>query len=161
MVDNQRTDDLRLLYRCFSRREANLTCIVNEMSRYIEDEGEKIITNKDNLADSQKFTQAVLDFKDNMDQQVAFCFSSNIKFERGRDDSFRNFLNKDVIDSNLVPNFFALYLNNFLSKDCQGKTAGEIDTQLKKVIRIFCCFNERDKFVKECENQLHLRLLNK
>lgn len=61
----------------------------------------------------------------------------------------------------MAPNYIALYLNNYLSKDCQGKTAGEIDDQLQKVIRIFCCLNQRDKFVKECENQLHFRLLNK
>lgn len=55
----------------------------------------------------------------------------------------------------------AAYLNNFLIKDCQGKTAQEQDELLSSVIRLFCCLSERDTFVKNCEHYLHLRLLNK
>ena len=157
MVDNQLSDDLHLLYKCFARREANLTCIVEEMNRYIKENGKAIITDEENVKDAIKFTQSLLDFKARMDRQIQFCFNSNIKFEKGRDLSFMEFMNQ----SQQPPYHMAAYLNNFLIKDCQGKTAQECDELLSSVIRLFCCLQERDTFVKNCEHYLHLRLLNK
>lgn len=49
-----------------------------------------------------------------MDRQIQFCFNSNIKFEKGRDLSFMEFMNQ----SQQPPYHMAAYLNNFLIKDC-------------------------------------------
>lgn len=43
MVDNQRSDEMLMLYRCFSRQEGNLTVIVNCLNNYIEICGAKIV----------------------------------------------------------------------------------------------------------------------
>ena len=56
MVDNQLEDNLRILYRCFSRREENLGCIVAEMSNYIEKFGTNIINDEELQKDPLKFT---------------------------------------------------------------------------------------------------------
>lgn len=42
-----------------------------------------------------------------------------------------------------------------------GKSTKEIDKCLTGIVRIFCCLNDRDVFIKELENFLHYRLLNK
>lgn len=75
MVDNQKQEDLRLLYRCFSRRPENLNCIVDEMNRYIEENGKTIISDEENIKDPIKFTDRLLDFKSRMDKQISYCFN--------------------------------------------------------------------------------------
>jgi hypothetical protein len=70
MVDNQLSEDLRLLYKCFARREQNLTCIVEEMNRYIKENGKAIISDEDNQKDAIKFTERLLEFKARMDRQI-------------------------------------------------------------------------------------------
>lgn len=68
MIDNQLSEDLRLLYRCFARREANLTCIVEENNRYIEENGKALVNDEENVKDPIKFTERLLDFKSRMDK---------------------------------------------------------------------------------------------
>lgn len=116
MVTNMLSDDLRLLYRCFARREANLTCIVEEMSKYIITEGDKVVNDADNVKDPVKYTEALIEFKDRIDKQISYCFNSDMKFERGRDDSFREFLNKCPNP----PRYLANFLNNFMIKASVG-----------------------------------------
>lgn len=107
MVDNRLEDNLRILYRCFSRREANLLCIVEEMNAYIRKEGEKIMADEEKAKDPIAFAKALLDFKKEMDRQIAYCFNSDAKFEKGRDMSFQQFLNT----SQLPSLYLAIYLN--------------------------------------------------
>lgn len=66
MIDNQKQDDLRLLYKCFVRREANLKCIVEELKRFIKDEGAKITSDDQNLKNAIKMVNSLLEFQDNM-----------------------------------------------------------------------------------------------
>lgn len=66
MIDNQKQDDLRLLYKCFVRREANLKCIVEELKRFIKDEGAKITSDDQNLKNAIKMVDSLLEFQDNM-----------------------------------------------------------------------------------------------
>lgn len=56
MVDNQRQDELLMLYRCFSRQEGNLTVVVQCLQNYIEVNGAKIVQDATNLADPILFT---------------------------------------------------------------------------------------------------------
>jgi hypothetical protein len=157
MVNNQLSDDLRLLYRCFSRREANLTCIVEQMKAYIVETGKTIVEDKENIKDPIKYTTACLNFKDQMDKQISYCFNSDMKFERGRDESFTHFLN----ETSLPPKHFANYINNYLTKDCVGKSNQDIELVLSQIIRLFCCLHDRDWFIKESEHHYKQRLLSK
>lgn len=157
MVTNMLSDDLRLLYRCFARREANLTCIVEEMKKYIITEGDKVVNDADNVKDPVKYTEALIEFKDRIDKQISYCFNSDMKFERGRDDSFREFLNKCPNP----PRYLANFLNNFMIKASVGLSNQEIEVKLTQVMRLFCCLNDRDIFTDACAHFYHLRLLNK
>jgi hypothetical protein len=49
MVDNQKTEELMLLYRCFSRNESNLVVIIQCLNNYIEITGQKIVEDTKNL----------------------------------------------------------------------------------------------------------------
>lgn len=67
MIDNQRSDELLLLYNCFSRDEKNLTVIVDCLKKYIETQGKKIIEDPENVANPMLYTQKVLAFKEQID----------------------------------------------------------------------------------------------
>jgi len=82
------------------------------MNEYIETQGSKIIDDKKNIENPILFTQMLLDFKGNMDKQISYCFNSDIKFEKGRDSSFQNFLNK----SKHPPQFMAIFIDDFMTK---------------------------------------------
>ena len=43
MIENGRSDELKLLYKCFSREESNLGRVIHCMNEYIETYGTKII----------------------------------------------------------------------------------------------------------------------
>jgi hypothetical protein len=43
MIENGRSDELKLLYKCFSREESNLGPIIHILNEYIETTGTKII----------------------------------------------------------------------------------------------------------------------
>jgi len=48
------------------------------------------------LADPIVFTQKLLDFKQEIDAMIEHSFTNNIKFEKGRDTSFQNFMNMNA-----------------------------------------------------------------
>lgn len=157
MIDNQRSDELLLLYNCFSRDEKNLTVIVDCLKKYIETQGKKIIEDPENVANPMLYTQKVLAFKEQIDQLIIYSFKSNIKFEKGRDQSFQNFLNESIH----APNYIATFTDNELTTGIIGQSSQEIEKRITAIVRIFCCLNDRDLFLKELENFLHFRLLNK
>jgi hypothetical protein len=99
----------------------------------------------------------LLVFKKEIDDLIEYSFNSNIKFEKGRDLSFQNFLNQ----SKFAPKYMATYTDNMLKKGIMGKNTQEVDKMLSSVVRLFCCLNDRDIFIKELENFLHYRLLDK
>lgn len=88
MIENSRSDELKLLYKCFSREETNLSRVIHCLNDYIEQHGGKIITDEALLHDPCEFTQKLLDFKKEVDTLIGYAFNNNIKFEKGRDTSF-------------------------------------------------------------------------
>ena len=71
--------------------------------------------------------------------------------------SFQNFLNQ----SDSSPNYIANYTDNELKKGIIGKSTNEVEKQLTAIVKIFCCLHDRDIFIKNLEEFLHFRLLNK
>lgn len=43
MIENGRSDELKLLYKCFVREESNLSRVIHCLNDYIEQYGTKII----------------------------------------------------------------------------------------------------------------------
>lgn len=68
------------MYQVFSRVDSTLKYIILKMNDYIQQEGNKIIQNKDLLQDPIKFTQALLDFKHEMDELIKVSFKNDMKF---------------------------------------------------------------------------------
>ena len=93
MIENNKGDDLALMYKCFVREDTNLGVIIHCLCEYTESLGNKYVEDVTLTADPCAFTQKLLDFKKEVDSMIEYSFSNNIKFEKGRDTSFQNFMN--------------------------------------------------------------------
>lgn len=63
MFEQDKTDELKLMYDVFSRSKHCVDFIIVQMNDFIQMEGTKIISNAENLKDPVKFTQELLNFK--------------------------------------------------------------------------------------------------
>ena len=59
------------------------------MNPFILDVGKELVTNEENLKDPLKFTQALLDFKKQMDDLIVYAFNNDMLFQKARDASFQ------------------------------------------------------------------------
>lgn len=105
MIENKRSDELQLLYKCFVREDTNLGVVIHCLSEYIENLGNKYVNDQTLCADAQAFTQKLLDFKKEIDTLIEYSFLNNIKFEKGRDTSFQNFMNSNPQTPASIANF--------------------------------------------------------
>lgn len=144
MIENSRQDELKLLYKCFSREESNLGRVIHCLNDYIETYGSKIISDEALLNDPCEFTQKLLNFKKEVDNLIGYAFNNNIKFEKGRDTSFQNFMNV----SPSTPSYIANYTDRELKQGIQGLSNEEVDNRLSEIVRLFCCLHGRDIYIK-------------
>ena len=132
------------MYRIFRRVDSTLKYIIQKMQPYIEGRGEKIVTDDSNLKDPVEFTAKLLAFKAEIDVMVEKSFQNDIKFQKNRDVSFQNFMNK----ASLTPHFIAAYCDNEFKKGLKGVNESETNARLDAIIRLFCCLHGRDIFIK-------------
>ncbi len=86
------------------------------MQPYIEARGEKIVSDENLQKDPVEFTQKLLAFKAEIDNMVEKSFLNDIRFQKNRDVSFQNFMNK----CSLTPYYMASYCDNELKKGLKG-----------------------------------------
>ena len=157
MFKHKKLEELALMYRVFKRVESTLKYILAEMGPYIEGRGEVIIKDEALLKDPIEFTKKLLALKQEMDEMVEQSFENDIKFQKNRDMSFQNFMNK----CQHTPHYIASYCDNEFRRGLKGVSEAETENRLDAIIRLFCCLHARDVFVRSYTKFLSLRLLNK
>lgn len=80
MFQNKKFDELALLFRIFKRVDSTIKFIITKMAPYIEQRGEKIVTDEALLKDPIEFTKQLLDLKAEMDDMVEKSFQNDIRF---------------------------------------------------------------------------------
>jgi hypothetical protein len=78
-----------------------------------------------------------------MDVMVSESFKNDIKFQKGRNNSFMNFMN----ECEQTPSYIAHFTDFDLKKGFKGATEDDIDSRLSAVVRLFCCLHGRDVFI--------------
>jgi hypothetical protein len=94
MFNEKKVEQLTKMYAVFQRVEKTLSYVIDEMNPYIVNEGSKIVMNEAHQNDPIKFTELLLAFKEQMDSLIQDAFKNDIKFQKSRDMSFQNFMNK-------------------------------------------------------------------
>lgn len=127
------------------------------MNPYIAQEGGKIISDTDNLADPNKFTLQLLDFKAQMDDLIEKSFLNDMRFQKARDFAFQEFMN----NCDKTPHYIAIYTDGQFKKGLNQISIDEVEKKLEAIVRLFCCLHGRDTFIASYTALLANRLLNK
>jgi len=115
------------------------------------------VKNEENLKDPIKYTTKLLQLKEEIDDMIAKAFNNDIRFQKNRDQSFQDFMNKQ----DKTPHFIAFYCDNEFKKGFKSLADHEIEVKLGAIVRLFCCLHGRDQFISSYSNLLAQRLLNK
>ncbi|XP_071069526.1 cullin-4B-like [Dasypus novemcinctus] len=153
LLDENRTEDLSLLYQLFSRVECGVQVLLHHWIDYIKKIGSTIVTNpeKDNT-----MIQELLDFKDKIDFIIDTSFLKNEKFIVAMKEAFETFINKRP---NKPAELLAKYIDSKLRAGNKEATDEELEELLDKIIIIFRFIYGKDVFEAFYKKDLAKRLL--
>ena len=95
MFQNNRLKELKLMYNVFKRDDSLLEFVIEKMGPYIEFRGEAITSDNQIMNDPVAFTKKLIELRTEIDLMLRESFdANNVLFQRCRDNSFANFMNK-------------------------------------------------------------------
>ena len=186
MIDNDRAEDLTILYQLISRVDKNKTPLmgplqnrVMELGLEIEQtlkstdfslppagapgaEGEEAAKTQTLSAAAQqtaaaiKWVDDVLHLKDKFDNFWTTCFDRDIMIQSAVTKSFSDFINMFHRSSEFV----SLFIDDNLKRGIRGKTEAEVDVVLDKAIVLLRYLTDRDMFERYYQKHLARRLLH-
>jgi hypothetical protein len=80
MFEQGKVDQLKMMFKVFSRASRCTDYIVTQMNDFIQMEGTKIVSNIENTKDPVKFTMELLKFKKTIDDMIIYSFENEMKF---------------------------------------------------------------------------------
>jgi len=123
MFNEKKVDQLQLMYYVFNQIDTTIKFIIEKMKPYINKEGLKIVKNEENLKDPLKFSAKLLQFKAEIDDLIVKSFSNNMLFQKSRDSSFQEFMNK----CDKTSHFLAFYCDNEFKRGFKQMSEEDID----------------------------------
>uniref|UniRef100_A0A915HMC9 Cullin-4 n=1 Tax=Romanomermis culicivorax TaxID=13658 RepID=A0A915HMC9_ROMCU len=153
LLQENRLQDLRLLYDLLSRVKNGLVELKNSFSVYVKKVGHCLVMD---LERDKTMVQDLLDFKDKMDRILSECFCQNEKFAQGLRDSFEYFVNQR---SNKPAELIAKFLDTKLRSGNKEATEEELDRLMDKLMVLFRFIHGKDVFEAFYKKDLAKRLL--
>ncbi|XP_045708163.1 cullin-4B isoform X5 [Phyllostomus hastatus] len=137
LLDENRIQDLSLLYQLFSRVRGGVQVLLQQWIEYIKAFGSTIVINPEK---DKTMVQELLDFKDKVDHIIDICFLKNEKFINAMKEAFETFINKRP---NKPAELIAKYVDSKLRAGNKEATDEELEKMLDKIMIIF-------RFIYEC-----------
>ncbi|KAL7979496.1 hypothetical protein Chor_004654 [Crotalus horridus] len=137
LLDENRIQDLSLLYQLFSRVKNGVQALLQQWIEYIKAFGSTIVINPEK---DKTMVQELLDFKDKVDHIIDICFLKNEKFVNAMKEAFETFINKRP---NKPAELIAKYVDSKLRAGNKEATDEELEKMLDKIMIIF-------RFIYEC-----------
>uniref|UniRef100_A0AAR2LYD5 Cullin family profile domain-containing protein n=1 Tax=Pygocentrus nattereri TaxID=42514 RepID=A0AAR2LYD5_PYGNA len=137
LLDENRIQDLSLLYQLFSRVRGGVQVLLQHWIEYIKAFGSTIVINPEK---DKTMVQELLDFKDKVDSIIDVCFMKNEKFVNAMKEAFETFINKRP---NKPAELIAKYVDSKLRAGNKEATDEELEKMLDKIMIIF-------RFIYEC-----------
>ncbi|KAI1498815.1 putative cullulin 3 [Biscogniauxia marginata] len=183
MIDNDRIEDLSILYQLVSRIDPRKATLRNALAiRVVElgNEIEQTLRNTDfsiaqqtnpkepatsakkmnasaqQTAAAIKWVDDVLLLKDKFDRLWTTCFDEDLSLQTTLTKSFSDFVNSFDRGSEYV----SLFIDDNLKRGIKGKTEAEVDVVLDKAITLLRYLSEKDKFEQYYQKHLARRLLH-
>ena len=184
MIDNDKIEDLAILYKLISRIDNKKTALVNILQKRVVELGfeiENVLKNTDfsgrpadgedggegdkpkalNAAAQQtaaaiKWVEDVLSLKDKFDALWTQCFQQDLIVQNALTKSFSSFINIFTRSSEYV----SLFIDDNLKRGIKGKTEAEIDVVLDKAVVLIRYLQDKDLFQTYYQRHLARRLLH-
>lgn len=131
LLDENRIQDLSLLYQLFSRVRGGVQVLLQHWIEYIKAFGSTIVINPEK---DKTMVQELLDFKDKVDHIIDTCFLKNEKFINAMKEAFETFINKRP---NKPAELIAKYVDSKLRAGNKEATDEELEKMLDKIMIIF------------------------
>lgn len=185
MIDNDKVEDLSILYRLITRVDANKTALRDMMQkRVVElgidiekalkdanpssvpgggggggDDGDKGKTPNpaaQQTAAAIKWVDDVLRLKDKFDGLLSRCFEDDLVMQTALTKSFSEFINLFGRCSEYV----SLFIDDSLKRGIRGKTEAEVEAVLERAVVLIRHLQDRDLFQTYYQRHLARRLLH-
>ncbi|XP_008832150.2 cullin-4B isoform X2 [Nannospalax galili] len=153
LLDENRIQDLSLLYQLFSRVRGGVQVLLQQWIEYIKGFGSTIVINPEK---DKTMVQELLDFKDKVDHIIDICFLKNEKFINAMKEAFETFINKRP---NKPAELIAKYVDSKLRAGNKEATDEELEKMLDKIMIIFRFIYGKDVFEAFYKKDLAKRLL--
>ncbi|XP_062856577.1 cullin-4B [Trichomycterus rosablanca] len=153
LLDENRIQDLSLLYQLFSRVRGGVQALLQQWIEYIKSFGSTIVINPEK---DKTMVQELLDFKDKVDSIIDICFMKNEKFVNAMKEAFETFINKRP---NKPAELIAKYVDSKLRAGNKEATDEELEKMLDKIMIIFRFIYGKDVFEAFYKKDLAKRLL--
>lgn len=153
LLDENRTEDLSLLYQLFSRVKCGVQVLLQHWIDYIKEFGSSIVTNP---IKDKTMVQELLDFKDKIDFIIETSFLKNEKFIVAMKEAFETFINKRP---NKPAELLAKYVDSKLRAGNKEATDEELEELLDKIMILFRFIYGKDIFEAFYKKDLAKRLL--
>ncbi|NXK24899.1 CUL4B protein, partial [Arenaria interpres] len=153
LLDENRIQDLSLLYQLFSRVRGGVQVLLQHWIEYIKAFGSTIVINPEK---DKTMVQELLDFKDKVDHIIDVCFLKNEKFVNAMKEAFETFINKRP---NKPAELIAKYVDSKLRAGNKEATDEELEKMLDKIMIIFRFIYGKDVFEAFYKKDLAKRLL--
>lgn len=153
LLDENRIQDLSLLYQLFSRVRGGVHVLLQHWIEYIKAFGSTIVINPEK---DKTMVQELLDFKDKVDLIIDVCFMKNEKFVNAMKEAFETFINKRP---NKPAELIAKHVDSKLRAGNKEATDEELEKMLDKIMIIFRFIYGKDVFEAFYKKDLAKRLL--
>ncbi|XP_044764848.1 cullin-4A [Coccinella septempunctata] len=153
LLEENRIDDLSLLYQLFSRVKNGLIELCSAFNAYIKKRGRTIVIDPEK---DKTMVQELLDFKDTMDSVVQICFNRNEKFSNSLKEAFEYFINQRT---NKPAELIAKFVDSKLRAGNKEATEEELERLLDKIMVLFRFIHGKDVFEAFYKKDLAKRLL--
>ncbi|KAH6898409.1 Cullin [Thelonectria olida] len=184
MVDNDKVDELSILYQLISRVDEKKTALRDILQRRVVELGleiEKSLKNTDfsmahgegeeagegdrakalnpaaqQTAAAVKWVDDVLQLKDKFDNLLTHCFQDDLIVQSAITKSFSDFINL----FNRSSEYVSLFIDDNLKRGIKGKTEAEVDVVLEKAVVLIRYLLDKDMFQTYYQRHLARRLLH-
>ncbi|XP_072251514.1 cullin-4B [Leuresthes tenuis] len=153
LLDENRIQDLSLLYQLFSRVRGGVQVLLQHWIEYIKAFGSTIVINSEK---DKTMVQELLDFKDKVDHIIDVCFLKNERFVNAMKEAFETFINKRP---NKPAELIAKHVDSKLRAGNKEATDEELEKMLDKIMIIFRFIYGKDVFEAFYKKDLAKRLL--
>ena len=133
MMNENKQDDLALMYTLFSRVPSSLDHVREFLFEHVRKLGMKIVVDQQAVRDPISFVNNVLDLKTKYDIVVSNSFRGDKNAQKRLKDAVEDFLNKD----NKCASYLATFIDDMFRSRLKGKSEAEAELMRDQIILIY------------------------